>query len=165
LERNYEAILDFASSGSRPITRGTALLAAGAHRLKGEPELAYAYYDSARAILEKDLDAHPDDPRIHRELGIAYAGLGRKDEAIREGRRVVELRPVSKFAWSGPYQVWVLAVIYTMVGEYDAALDEIEYLLSIPIQFSVHDLRLDPEFDPLRAQPRYEELLEKYAID
>ena len=75
-----------------------ALLAARAYRLMGEPELAHASYDSARAILEKELDAHPDDHRIHSALGIAYAGLGRKEEAIREGKRGVELYPVSKDA-------------------------------------------------------------------
>ena len=51
------------------------------------------------------------------------------------------------------------------MGEYDAALDEIEYLFSIPSGWSVHDVRLDPEFDPLRDHPRYQALLEKYAIE
>ena len=58
-----------------------------------------------------------------------------------------------------------LAVIYTIVGEYDAALEEIEYLLSIPSWYSVHDVRLDPQFDPLRDHPRYEALLKKYAVE
>ena len=131
----------------------------------GEPELAHASYDSARAILDKELDAHPDDHRIHRALGIAYAGLGRKDEAIREGKRAVVLFPVSKDAYAGTGPVLTLAMIYTMVGEYDAALDEIEYVLSIPSWWSVHDISLDPIWDPLRDYPRFRELLEKYAID
>jgi len=67
----------------------------------GEPELAHASYDSARAILEEELEAHPDDHRFHSALGYAYAGLGRKDDAIREGKRGVELSPVSKDALSG----------------------------------------------------------------
>ena len=50
-----------------------------------------------------------------------------------------------------------------MVGEYDAALDEIEYLLSIPSWYSVHSLRLDPDYDPLRDHPRFQALLEKYG--
>ncbi len=169
LERNYEAILDFASSDSRPIiwTQAhvwtPALLAARAHQLMGEPELAHTSYDSARAILEKELDTHLDDHRIHSALGIAYAGLGRKDEAIREGKRAVELYPVSKDALTGPSRVGDLAEIYTTVGEYDTALDEIEYLLSIPSWWSVQDLRLDPIWDPLRDHPRFEALLEKYG--
>ncbi len=110
-------------------------------------------------------DAHPGDHRIRRALGIAYAGLGRKEDAIREGRRAVELCPVSKDALQGPGVVWNLAVIYTMVGEYDAALEEIEYLFSVPSYMSVPWLRLDPSWDPLRDHPRFEALLEKYAID
>jgi TolB-like protein/Flp pilus assembly protein TadD len=171
LERNYQAILDFASSDSRPIiwwqeaVWTPAFLAAGAHQLMGEPELAHASYDSARAILEKELDARPDDYRIHGALGIAYAGLGRKEDAIREGNRGVELSPVSKDAMMGLSRVWNLAEIYTTVGEYDAALEEIEYLFSVPSYMSVPLLRLDPIWDPLRDHPRYQDLLEKYAIE
>jgi tetratricopeptide (TPR) repeat protein len=168
LERNYEAILDLASSESRSSTREAATLAlwaASAYRLMGELELAHVSYDSARSILEQELDAHADDYRIHSTLGIAYAGLGRKEDAIREGKRGVELMPVSKDAFSGPVTVRDLAVIYAMVGQYDAALDEIEYLLSITGWWSVQDLRLDPIWDPLREHPRFQALLEKYAID
>jgi non-specific serine/threonine protein kinase len=171
MERNYQAILDFASSDSRPIIWDQrfvslpALLAASAHRLMGKPELAHASYDSARAILTKELDAHPDDHRFHSALGIAYAGLGRKDKAMREGRRGVELLPVSKDALEGPFRVRDLAEIYTLVGEYDAALNEIEYLLSIPSYMSVPELRLDRIWDPLRDHPRFQALLEKYATE
>jgi non-specific serine/threonine protein kinase len=171
LERNYEAILGFASTDPRPIiwrqddALPPTLLAASAYYLMGERESAHASYDSARAILEKELDAHADDHRIHSALGIAYAGLGRNDEAIREGKRSVELYPVSKDAFDGTNGVRDLALIYTMVGEYDAAVDQIEYLLSIPSWVSYHDLRLDPFWDPLREHPRFQELLETYKID
>jgi tetratricopeptide (TPR) repeat protein len=131
----------------------------------GELELAHVSYDSARSILEQELDAHADDYRIHSTLGIAYAGLGRKEDAIREGKRGVELMPVSKDAFSGPVTVRDLAVIYAMVGQYDAALDEIEYLLSITGWWSVQNLRLDPIWDPLRDHPRFQGLLETYKID
>jgi non-specific serine/threonine protein kinase len=163
-ERNYQPILDFASSASEP-SAWLFLLAARAHQLMGKPELAHASYDSARSILERTLDVNPDDHDVHSRLGRAYAGLGLMEDAIREGKRAVELFPISKDAFSGPSPILNLAVIYTMVGEYDAALDEIEYLLSIPSGWSVQDLRLDPIWDPLRAHPRYEALLEKYAID
>jgi tetratricopeptide (TPR) repeat protein len=101
----------------------------------------------------------PDDARIHSSLGIVYAALGRQEEAIQEGKMAVELYPVSKDAFIGVDRVKDLATIYTMVGDYEAALDQIEYLISIPGYFSVPLLRLDPIWDPLRHHPRYQRLL------
>jgi TolB-like protein/Flp pilus assembly protein TadD len=135
--------------------RPRSLFEAWAHELLEEPELARQAYDSARAQLESKLRESPDDPRLHVSLGLAYAGLGRKDEAIREGERAVELQPVSKDAVFGPGLVLDLALIYAKTGEPDAALDQIEYLLSIPAQFSVHLLRLDPRWRVLNDHPRY----------
>ena len=164
LERDYEGILDFVSLASEPWA-WLFWWAGDVYSSMGEPELAQAYYDSARSILEKDIVENPDNAFTHRALGIAYAGLGRKDEAILKGKRALELLPVSTDAYHGTDLVKSLAVIYAMVGEYDAALDEIEYLLSIPSGVSVQTLRIDPDFDPLRDHPRFHELLEEYAID
>jgi tetratricopeptide (TPR) repeat protein len=138
-------------------------LAAIIYDLMNDPERARACFDSARVILENELTVRSGDHRVHSSLGIVYAGLGRKDDAIREGKLGVELFPVSKDAYIGPCRVENLAQIYVMVGEYDSALDQIEYLLSIPSWFSVPLLRLDPRYDPLRTLPRYQKLLEKYA--
>jgi tetratricopeptide (TPR) repeat protein len=122
---------------------------------------AHACFDSARVILEKQLKERPDDHRIHSSLGVVYAGLGRKEDAIREGKLGVELFPVKKDAYIGPARVEDLALVYLMVGEYDAALDQIEYLLSIPSWISVSLLRLDPRYDPLRKLPRFQKLLQQ----
>ena len=90
----------------------------------------------------------------------------KKEDAIREGKLGVELSPVSKDALLGPYRVEDLAYIHVLVREYDAALDQIEYLLSIPCeQLSVPKLRLDPRWDPLRDHPRYQELLQRYGSE
>ena len=97
------------------------------------------------------LNARLNDHRVHAALGVAYAGLGRKGEAIHEGKRAVELYAISRDALDGPHLVWDLAVIYTMVGEYDVALGEIEYVLSCHGGWSVQELRLDPIFDPLAS--------------
>ena len=94
---------------------------------------------------------------------MAYAGLGRSDDAVREGRLAVELNPISIDAADGPYTVMMLAEIYVMVGNHDAAIDELEHLLSIPSGISVPVLRLAPWWDPLRDHPRFRRLLEKYA--
>ena len=168
-ERDYPAA--FGQLGPMSVVPGIvqdrlipkAQLAGMVYELMNEPDRARAYFDSARVILEKELSVRPDDHRVHSSLGMVYAALGRKDDAIREGKLGVELFPVSKDAWIGPVRVQDLALIYVMVGEYDAALDQIEYLLSIPCRFSVPYLRLDPRYDPLHTLPRYQKLVEKYG--
>ncbi len=122
-------------------------------------ELATKYYKDARSILESKIQERPEDARFHSSLGIAYAGLGRKEDAIREGKLAVELLPMSKEAMVGPFRVADLARIYVMVGEFDAAIDQLEFLLSIPSELSISLLRLDPAWDPLRDHPRFKKLL------
>ena len=167
-ERNYQAVLDRLSSAPMESLEGwetifipKAQLAGLIYQLMNEPELARASYDAARILLEREVRQRPDDARIHSSLGIVYAGLGRKEEAIREGKLAVELYSISKDALGGPAHVRDLSYIYVMVGEYDAALDQIEYLLSIPCLLSVQMLRLDPRWDPLRNHPRFQQLLEE----
>jgi len=169
LERDYPAALrtlDLMSPGLGrvlgelvPTTQRAAIV----YDLMHDSHRAHACFDSARVILENERSARLDDERIHYSLGIVYAGLGRKDDAIREGKLGAELCPVSRDAVSGPDNLETLALIYVMVGDYDAALDQIELLLSVPCTFSVPYLRLDPRYDPLRKLPRYQKLLEKNA--
>ncbi len=136
------------------------MLAGLAHRLSGDMEKAEAAFETARIQLEATITDQPEDSRMRSSLGIIYAGLGRKEDAIREGKLATELLPVSKDAYIGPRHIEKLALVYTMVGEYEAAFDEIEYLLSIPCYFSVGLLRLDPKWDPLRVNPRYQKLVD-----
>jgi serine/threonine-protein kinase len=131
--------------------------------LIGDMELARARFDSARSVLEAEAQKRPDDYRVHSSLGIACAGLGRKDDAIRAGELAVELLPISKDAMTGAGLIENLALICVMVAEHDAALTHIESILSIPSSFSVGLLRIDPIWDPLRDHPRYKELIEKYS--
>jgi len=127
--------------------------------LTRQPRLKQAYYDSARVILEARVKNQPQVAHFHSNLGLTYAGLGRKEEAIREGQRALELLPVSKDAVGGPPRIIAMARIYARVGEYDAALDQFEYLLSIPALFCVTHLRLDPDCAPLRNHPRFKKLV------
>ncbi len=136
-----------------------AQLYAQIHGLMGNQQLEQAYYESARNILETKIQQRPEDARFHSSLGIAYAGLDRKEDAIREGQLAVELLPVTKEAWGGLYRVEDLAHIYLMVGEFDAAIDQLESLLSRPGELSIPLLRLDPAWDPLRNHPRFKKLL------
>ena len=170
LERDYTAALYRLSSTSIEIFEvgdeyiPKSLYEGLAYQLMGRPDRARASYDDARVVLENVLEELPDDARVHSPLGIAYAGLGRKEEAIREGKLAVELYPISEDAIGGPPRVMDLASVYIMVGELDAAMDQIEYLVSIPNgTLSVPYLRLDPQFDSLRSHPRFQRLLDEYS--
>jgi len=137
-----------------------AMRYAGIYRHINENELARKYYDQSRNILEARIQQQPDDARFHSALGIAYAGLGRNEDAIREGKIGVDLLPVTKDVMRGYVRAWDLARIYVMVGEFDLAIDQIESLLSIPGGLSIPLLRLDPDWAPLREHPRFKKLLE-----
>jgi tetratricopeptide (TPR) repeat protein len=137
------------------------------YHAKEEISLMKSHAEKARIDLEDAIREHPEDPRYHSALGQAYAYLGRKDEAIREGYQAVKLYPVSKDALLGPSYVWQLIQILIIAGEYDDALDKLEYLMSIPAGFDVSFsvLRYAPVVDPLRNHPRFKQLLEKYSKD
>ena len=122
--------------------------------------LAKQYFEDARIILESKVEERWEDARVHSSLGIAYAGLGRKEEAIREGELAVDLLHVNKDAMKGPHRIADLARIYAMVGEYELAIRRLEYLLSIPSRLSIPLLGLDPAWDPLRDHPRFKKLVE-----
>jgi serine/threonine protein kinase/tetratricopeptide (TPR) repeat protein len=162
-ERNFQKALEHAFSAADESDTERQLGAGLIYMFMNEPELARGYFDSARILLEKIVKKRPDSASVHSGLGYAYAGLSRKEEAIREGELASELYPISKDAFSGPDYVYHLAEIYVMVGEYEKAIDKIEYLLSIPSRISVPILRLDPTWDPLREHPRFKQILEKYS--
>lgn len=125
--------------------------------------MEYAYHDSSRLMLEDKLSGSPDDPRLYSSLGIAFAGLGRKKEAIEAGKKAVELLPLHRDANGGTFRVEDLARIYVMVGEDEKALEQIELLLSIPADLSTSLLQLDPAWKPLENNPKFIELLETYS--
>jgi TolB-like protein/Flp pilus assembly protein TadD/predicted Ser/Thr protein kinase len=140
-----------------------ALLQGQIYGLTNQPQLERSHYDSARKMLEARVQQRPEEAMLHSSLGIAYAGLGRKQDAIREGKAGVDLLPVSKEAYRGFYRAEDLARIYVMVGDYEAAIGQLEYLMSIPGDLGVGALRLDPAWKPLRNHPRFQNLLRRYG--
>jgi TolB-like protein/Tfp pilus assembly protein PilF len=140
--------------------RGTwSIVLAQTYALQGKTEMARAYADSARLVFEQDLHATPENAYRHVVLGLALAYLGHKAAAIQEGQRGVALRPVSRDALVAPYLQHQLVRIYLLVGEPDKALDQLEPLLKIPYYLSPGWLKIDPNFDPLRGNPRFERLV------
>jgi serine/threonine-protein kinase len=134
------------------------LALAGTYGVRGDQAHARAYADSARIALEEQLKGALGDPGLHIYYGTALAHLGRKAEAIREGRRGVELQPVTRDQQNGQYFQHQLARIYLLVGEPEQALDQLEPLLKLPYYLSPAWLRIDPTFDPLRSNPRFQRL-------
>jgi tetratricopeptide (TPR) repeat protein len=130
-----------------------------AYALKGETANVRTYAEEARKAFEEQLRATPGDAQRHVLLGLALAYLGRKEEAIREGERSLALLPVTKDAIAGPYNQHQLARIYILVGEPEKALDQLEPLLKIPYYLSPGRLKIDPNFDPLRKNPRFQKLV------
>src|SRR3989441_286374 len=149
--------LSLGSAGSD--TAGYFLFKAELYRQSHVPRLERAYSDSARAVLEADVKKRPEDAGFRAALGLAYAGLDRKADAIREARRSVELGPVSKDAFFGAARVVNLAHVYALVGEHQAAIEQLKLLLSIPSEISIPLLRVDPNWDSLRGDPRFQRLL------
>jgi tetratricopeptide (TPR) repeat protein len=140
-----------------------ALLSAQIHELLGEPQRARDDFEMARGLLEKEVAKRPDDPRYHSSLGIAFAALGRRDEAVREGKRAVELLPMSKDAVYGIPYVIDLAQIHVMLGERDAALAQLEILLSRPTWVSPAYLEMDFRWNRIRDGSGYKQLMKKYS--
>ena len=136
-----------------------AICIAEAYALKGNIDKSRVYAEEARKALQEQLVVQPQDPQRHAFLGLMFAYLGRKEEAIREGERAVALQPVSKNAFLGPYYQHQLVRIYILVDEPEKALDLLEPLLKIPYTLSPGWLKIDPNFDSLRKNPRFQKLV------
>jgi TolB-like protein/Flp pilus assembly protein TadD len=147
--------------GSAPCPK--AFLEAMVYRYQGDKVRAQAAFDRARVIAEQLVRENPEDAARHGQLGFILAGLGRKEEAIREGKRAVELLPESQDAFDGPEATAALAQIYAWTGERDQAFSLLDHLLIIPNGLTVPILKLDPVWDSLRSDPRFQALVDKYG--
>lgn len=132
-----------------------------AARMSGDNAAAKNAFAEAREEMETVLQKQPDYAEAMSVLGMIDAGLGRKEDAIREGRRAVELLPATKDVMTGPELVRNLALIYAWTGEKDLAVDEIATALQGPGPFTYGQLRLSPWWDPIRDDPRFAQLIEE----
>jgi serine/threonine-protein kinase len=133
------------------------------HLLQGDKTKARAEFEKAREISEKLLREAPGDAARHAQHGRILAALGQKQEAIAEGKRAVELLPESQDALDGPQCTSALAEIYACTGEFDEAFRLLDHLFAIPCNLTVPMFKLDPAWDPLRKDPRYQALIDKYT--
>ena len=133
-----------------------------AHMMKDEDK-AHSAFATARAEQEKIVQAQPSYGPSLVVLGLIDAALGRKEEALREGQRAVELLPVEKDSINGPAMIEYLAIIAAWVGDNDLACEQLAKTLRFPGSLGYGQLKLLPFWDPLRGDPRFEELVASLA--
>ncbi len=134
-----------------------------AARARDDAAAARAAFLIARAEVEKTVREQPDYGPGLTVLGLIDAGLGRKEEAIREGLHAVELLPISKDSIDGAEVMKYLGVIYAWCGEKDLAIKQITATLQIPSTLSYGNLKLHPYWDLLRGEPRFEKIVADLA--
>ena len=134
-----------------------------AARARGDATVASAAFTAARGEVEKTTREQPDYAQGLAALGLIDAGLGRKDDAIQEGRRAIELVPVSKDVLDGADLILNLALIYVWTGEKDLALEQLAEAAQLPSNLNYGWLRLHPDWDLLRGHPRFEKIIASLA--
>ena len=124
---------------------------------------ARAAFLKAKSVLEEQLKRNADNQEIHIQLAKVLAFLGEKDAALAEAQRATELMPEAKDAFGGPEITEGVAQVYTVLGENDRAIETLDGLLSRPSSVTVQALKINPIWDPLRNDPRFQDLLIKYG--
>jgi TolB-like protein/Tfp pilus assembly protein PilF len=132
-------------------------------RLRGDESVAREAFTRARAEVEANLRASPDYPQALVMLGLMDAGLGRREDAIREGERAAELTPVSKEALVGSAIVEILSMIYAWTGEKDRAFEQLALSARIPAGVTYGEVKLRPYWDSLRGDLRFEKIVASLA--
>jgi serine/threonine-protein kinase len=149
--------------------RPRSLMRAQLYEMLGDRARARAHFDTARAQIAAHLTRNPTSAPMRLALGLSYAGLGRRREAIDEAHRAMTLVPVSTDAGRGPHMAGTAAMggaaeVLAQAGDHDGAFALLERLLGMPAgrEASVALLRVDPVWDPLRGDPRFPRLLRRY---
>jgi tetratricopeptide (TPR) repeat protein len=124
---------------------------------------ARAAFEKAKSAAAEQVNRTPDSEDAHIHLAKVLAQLGEKDAAVSEAQRATELLPESKDAFGGPEITASVAEVYTTLGENDRAIEILEGLLSRPSAITVEGLKINPLWDPLRSDPRFQAMLQKYG--
>ncbi|PYK21100.1 MAG: hypothetical protein DME55_00385 [Verrucomicrobia bacterium] len=150
-------LTDYSVHLNRPIIEGVIA------RMTRNDGDARAFFTAVRAQQEKTVQAEPNYGPALCVLGLIDAGLGRKEEALREGRRAVELVPVERDALVGPTVIKYLAMIAAWIGDKDLACEQLAIAVRPPSTLSYGQLKLLPFWDPLRGDPRFEKIVASLA--
>ena len=140
-----------------------AFAAALAARVRGNEAEARAAFTTARKQQQETVRAQPENAPALCVLGLIDAGLGRKEEALREGRRSLDLLPVERDSLAGADLIIGFAIICAWTGESDLALQKLAIAAKMPTLISYGELKLHPWWDPLRGDPRFEEIVASLA--
>jgi eukaryotic-like serine/threonine-protein kinase len=138
---------------------GRAMVLAELYDLRGEPDRARAYADTAVTEADLRLKSAPDDPYLRIQKAVALAYWGHKIDAVQEAEGALRLQRSEGDGYSGPYNEHLAARVYVRAGQPDKALAILERLLKIPYYLSPAWLRIDPEWKPLHGNPRFQKLL------
>ena len=164
LTRQYSKLIEFLSKDTITETEETTFHTktfelALIYYLSGNSTLSKIYADSGIIQLKKKINGNPYDDRLFATLGKCYAFSGKDKEAIAYGEKAVDLKPIKIDAYQGVAKEQDLMEIYIFSGNYDMALNKIDFLLSIPSWLSVGKLKIDPVFDRLRNLPRFQKII------
>src|SRR5438876_2172892 len=132
-------------------------------RMTNDQSKAHASFSAARSRQEKVMQAQADFGPAFCVLGLIDAGLGRKDQALSEGRRAIELLPVAKDSINGAHMIEYFAIIAAWVGDKDLACEQLAKAVPLPGTLSYGQLKLLPYWDPLRGDPRFEKIVSSLA--
>ncbi|UCE19254.1 MAG: protein kinase [Gemmatimonadota bacterium] len=168
-DRNFNDALDRISSIpletiELPLDQGLLLLFKGfSYHYVNKPERSRAAFDEARILMEQRLKEVPKSSFCHAILGLALCRLDRKEEAIREGKLAVEITSDDRYL--GSTFLEFLAVIYAWVDEVEKAIDLLDQLMESHYynSVSIWDLKKSIRWDPLRDNPRFQRMIEKYS--
>jgi tetratricopeptide (TPR) repeat protein len=151
------------SAGWGPLELGRDFWVGVVAHLKGDETSARAAIMSTRTQQEEEIRDHPDSIELLSELGVIDASLERKEEALNEGRRAMELAHSVKDSSTEPYVQMCFAIICVWTGERELALEQLETLSKAPGFHTYGDFRLNPMWDPLRGDPRFEKIVASLA--
>ncbi|MCK4771296.1 MAG: protein kinase [Candidatus Latescibacteria bacterium] len=143
-------------------SRPESLLKAWCFTMLDQPDSARAALEQAREELTAEVETYPYDPRYRSSLGIALAGLGEREEAIRRGQEAIDLLPLTSDAFYGLSYLQDMSIIHTLLGNEETALDQLEHLCAIPSWFSPDWLKIDIRYASLRDHPRFQNLIQPY---